>query len=173
MNILEEILQHKRTVEVPALKRETPLEIVRAHAEAAPWPRADFGAALRRADGRVALIAEVKRASPSRGVFVPGVFDPVVIAREYEIHGASAVSVLTDEPYFKGALSYLRDVAAAINIPALRKDFIVDAYQLYEARLAGASAALLIVAALDDAELADLHAATRTRSSARCAWARA
>jgi indole-3-glycerol phosphate synthase len=158
MNILDEILEHKRTVEVPALKRATPPSVIRARAEAAPWPGADFEAALNRADGRVALIAEVKRASPSRGVFLPGDFDPVAIAREYEHHGASAVSVLTDERYFKGSLPYLRDVAERVAIPALRKDFIVDAYQLYEARIAGACAALLIVAALDDAALADLYA---------------
>jgi indole-3-glycerol phosphate synthase len=157
-NILDEILTHKREVEVPARKRARALVQLRAQAEDAPPAPHDFAAALRRADGTVALIAEVKRASPSRGVFVPGAFDPVAIATLYQQHGAAAVSVLTDEPYFKGSLDYLRAISAAIGIPTLRKDFIVDAYQLYEARLAGASAALLIVAALGDAELADLHA---------------
>jgi indole-3-glycerol phosphate synthase len=157
-NILDEILARKREAEVPARKRALPLGEVRRMAEAMPAPARDFAGALHRADGNVALIAEVKRASPSKGDLVKGAFDPVALATAYEANGASCISVLTDEPYFKGALDHLRAVKQAVGIPVLRKDFIVDAYQLYEARAAGADAALLIVAALNDDELRDLHA---------------
>ncbi len=156
MSILDTILDHKRSVEVPQRKLLVPLDVVRREAEAMPTPR-DFAGALRKADGTVALIAEVKRASPSKGIFIKGEFKPVEIAQAYEANGASAISVLTDENYFQGHLSFMTAVKHAVNIPVLRKDFIVDAYQLYEARAAGADAALLIVAALDDAELRDLH----------------
>lgn len=154
-SILDEILEYKRTVEVPARARAVPLTEIRRRAEASPLPRRDFAAALRR--DTVALIAEVKRASPSRGVFVPGAFDPVAIGRVYADNGASAISVLTDEPYFKGHLDYMSMVSDAVSVPVLRKDFVVDAYQLYEARAAGADAALLIVAALEQGELQALH----------------
>lgn len=157
MSILDTILEHKRAVEVPQRQRERPLAEVRAAAEGSPIPR-DFAAALKPAHGRVALIAEVKRASPSKGDLVKGRFDPAAIAKTYEANGAAAISALTDEPFFRGALSYLSEVKRAVGIPVLRKDFIVDAYQLYEARAAGADAALLIVAALSDDELRDLHA---------------
>lgn len=150
MSILESILDYKRTVEVPARKSTLPLTDVRRLAEQAA-PVRNFAKALRRSDKHVALIAEVKRASPSKGDLVRGEFRPVDIALQYEAYGASAISVLTDEPYFKGALNYLTQVKQAVKIPCLRKDFIVDEYQLYEARAAGADAALLIVAALDDA----------------------
>jgi indole-3-glycerol phosphate synthase len=156
-SILDEILAHKRAVEVPERKRAAPLAGVRREAEAAPRPL-NFAAALRRPDGRVALIAEVKRASPSKGDLVKGAFDPAALARLYEASGASAISVLTDARYFKGSLEHLAQVRQAVRLPLLRKDFVVDPYQLYEARAAGADAALLIVAALDPAELADLHA---------------
>jgi indole-3-glycerol phosphate synthase len=157
-NILDEILTYKRDVEVPARKRAEPLSALRARAEAITEHPRDFGAALRRADGCVALIAEVKRASPSRGIFVPGTFDPVHFGRIYADNGAAAISVLTDEPYFKGALSYMTAVRDAVQIPVLRKDFVVDAYQIFEARIARADAILLIVAALSDEELRDLYA---------------
>ncbi len=156
-NILDEILAHKRDVEVPALKRAVPAAEMRRMAEGIKAPARDFAGALQRADGCVALIAEVKRASPSRGDLVKGTFDPVALASAYEANGAACISVLTDAHYFKGTLDHLRAVKQAVNIPVLRKDFIVDAYQLYEARAAGADAALLIVAALDDATLRDLH----------------
>jgi indole-3-glycerol phosphate synthase len=156
MSILDTILDHKRSVEVPQRKLLVPLDVVRREAESAPPPR-DFAGALRKADGTVALIAEVKRASPSKGIFIKGEFKPVEIAQTYEASGASAISVLTDENYFQGHLNFMTAVRRAVNIPVLRKDFIVDAYQLYEARAAEADAALLIVAALDDAELRDLH----------------
>ena len=156
-SVLDRILDHKRSVELPERKRMTPLERVRSAAESAGRPR-DFAAALRRPDGRVALIAEVKRASPSKGDLVKGHFDPVGLAQTYEANGASAISVLTDEQFFKGALDHLTQVKRHVQSPVLRKDFVVDPYQLYEARAAGADAALLIVAALDDALLRDLHA---------------
>ncbi len=156
-NILDEILTYKRDVEVPARKRVEPLGALRARAEALPDRPRDFASALDRADGCVALIAEVKRASPSRGVFVQGAFDPVHFGRIFAENGASAISVLTDEPYFKGALPYLTAVRDAVHIPVLRKDFVVDAYQIYEARVARADAILLIVAALEDAELRALY----------------
>ena len=156
MSILDTILDHKRQVEVPERRQRMPLDTVRRAAEVAPLPR-DFAAALRRADGHVALIAEVKRASPSKGVFIKGEFKPAEIAQTYAANGASAISMLTDELFFHGHLDFLTATKPTIDIPILRKDFIVDAYQLYEARAAGADAALLIVSALDDVELRDLH----------------
>ena len=106
--------------------------------------------------GRVNVIAECKRRSPSRGVLAP-VYDPVAIAREYEAGGAAAISVLTEPTFFDGALEHLTAVRAAVTVPLLRKDFIVDEYQLFEARAAGADAILLIVAALEQRALARLQ----------------
>lgn len=157
MSILQTILNHKRAVEVPAGKAARPLAEVRRAAEGAPLPR-DFGAALLRPTGQVALIAEVKRASPSRGALARGPWRPAELARTYEANGASCVSVLTDARFFQGGLEDLIAARAAVSLPILRKDFIVDAWQLYEARAAGADAALLIVAAMGDAELRDFHA---------------
>jgi len=119
--------------------------------------RRDFRAALRspRA-GEVALIAEVKKASPSAGVICPD-FDPVRMAKEYEAAGASCLSVLTDEEFFQGSLDYLRQIRAAVKLPLLRKDFIIDERQILEAIEWGADAILLIVAILDDAQLEHLH----------------
>jgi indole-3-glycerol phosphate synthase len=156
-SILETILEHKREVEVPARKKAVPLDSVRRLAEQTQTSTRNFAAALNRTDGKLALIAEVKRASPSKGIFIHGDFDPTAIALEYERTGAAAISVLTDEKFFQGHLDFLTRVKNATNIPVLRKDFIVDAYQLYEARAAGADAALLIVAALDDISLKDLR----------------
>jgi len=157
-SILDTILEYKRREELPRRKRERPLSSVRRDAEASGCPARDFGAALCRADGLVALIAEIKRASPSRGELARGAFQPEALAHTYAANGASAISVLTDERFFKGALNHLHQVRAVVNVPVLRKDFIVDPYQLYEARAAGADAALLIVAALDDGELRELFA---------------
>ena len=137
------------------------LNALRREAEAVTQPVRDFAGALRRADGLVALIAEVKRASPSKGELVRGRFDPSALAHVYAQNGATAVSVLTDEQFFKGSLEHLRQVRAYVALPLLRKDFIIDPYQVYEARLAGADAVLLIVAALDNAILRDLIALAR------------
>ena len=119
----------------------------------APPPR-DLAAAVR-APG-VSLIAEIKRASPSRGLLCPDL-DPEVLARTYEAFGASAISVLTDEHFFQGSLQDLHEVRHAVHLPILRKDFVVDPYQVFQARAAGADAVLLIVAALTDAELTSLY----------------
>ncbi len=160
MTILDEIFAHKK-LEVAAAKAARPLTVVRAESEASPIP-ADFIAALRKTEHAPrttpALIAEVKKASPSRGLLCPD-FDPLLLARTYAENGAAAISVLTDEKYFQGHLDYLRQIHAALpNTPLLRKEFVLDPYQIYEARAAGASAVLLIAAYLDPALLADLHA---------------
>ncbi|MDW8308934.1 MAG: indole-3-glycerol phosphate synthase TrpC [Verrucomicrobiales bacterium] len=160
-NILETIVAAKqREVErLPA--REITVEslcaAIRQHG-----PRRDFFRALQRPRaGDIALIAEVKKASPSAGLICPN-FDPVQIARAYEAAGATCLSVLTDEPFFQGSLQHLRAIRAAVSLPLLRKDFIIDARQILEAIEAGADAILLIVAILDDARLAAFHAlATR------------
>jgi indole-3-glycerol phosphate synthase len=115
----------------------------------------NFFAALT-SPGSIKLIAEVKKASPSAGV-IRAEFDPVAIARTYAQHGATCISVLTDEPYFQGRLEYLSLVRQAVDVPVLRKDFIIDTYQLVEARLAGADAVLLIAECLDDCNLRKLH----------------
>jgi indole-3-glycerol phosphate synthase len=117
--------------------------------------RRDFVAALRNASP-VGLIAEVKKASPSAGVICPN-FDPVRIAKEYEAAGANCLSVLTDEKFFQGSLDYLRQIRAAVKLPLLRKDFIIDERQILEAIEWGADAILLIVAILTDEQLAKLH----------------
>src|SRR5438128_8873646 len=114
----------------------------------------DFRAALQRPGG-IQAIAEVKKASPSAGVMRAD-FDPVAVARNYAQHGAAAISVLTDEPFFQGRLSYLSAIRAAVTPPLLRKDFLLEPYQLLEARAAGADAVLLIAEILDDAQLARL-----------------
>ena len=104
----------------------------------------------------IRLIAEVKKASPSKGI-IRADFDPVAIARTYQQHGASCISVLTDEQYFQGSLENLRQVRAAVDLPVLRKDYIIDPYQVVEARAAGADAVLLIAECLDDDSLEQLH----------------
>jgi indole-3-glycerol phosphate synthase len=154
--ILDKIVAAKRR-ELEQAKAERP-EVALRDAAAAAAPARDFFAAVART-GAVALIAEVKKASPSKGV-IRADFHPVEIAKTYEAHGARAISVLTDAPFFQGSLEYLRQVRAAVGVPVLRKDFILDAYQLYEARAAGADAALLIAECLDDAELRALHDTT-------------
>ncbi|MGC9396564.1 MAG: indole-3-glycerol phosphate synthase TrpC [Anaerolineae bacterium] len=154
--ILDKIITHKRE-EVDRQKQVKPLSAWVAEAESSPAPR-NFLAALR-APG-VSLIAEVKKASPSKGLLCPD-FDPARLARTYDANGAAAISVLTDARFFQGSLDDLRAVRQAVDVPVLRKDFFVDAYQVYEARAAGADAVLLIVAALDDATLHDLYALIR------------
>lgn len=135
---------------VAAAAHAEPLDALCARAHATP-PPPPFGAAL--AHG--GIIAEVKRASPSRGVIAAD-RDAVAQARAYAAGGAAAISVLTEPAHFDGSVGDLQAVAAAVDIPVLRKDFVVDAYQLFEARAAGAAAALLLVAPLDDARLAEL-----------------
>ena len=153
MTILDKIVATKRH-EVAHAKQHRPLASLQQQLEAAP-PVRDFRAALE-ASGTIKLIAEVKKASPSAGV-IRSDFDPVAIAGIYESHGASCLSVLTDETYFQGSLDYLQKVRNSVSIPVLRKDFIIDPYQLVEARLAGADAVLLIAECLSPDHLAQLH----------------
>jgi indole-3-glycerol phosphate synthase len=155
VSILAEILAAKAD-EIAARKDARGLvELARACSHVSP-PRG-FAEALRRTDdGPVRVIAEIKRASPSAGAIRAGA-DPVAIAREYEAGGASALSVLTDEKFFDGRLEFLGQVRDAVALPLLRKDFIIDPYQVVEARAAGADAVLLIVAALDDSTLGALR----------------
>jgi indole-3-glycerol phosphate synthase len=156
-DILDRILVTKRA-EVQQAAAVRPLAEVRRAAEARGGLR-DFSAGIRRklAGGQPAVIAEVKKASPSKGV-LRAEFDPAAIAASYAAHGAACLSVLTDREYFQGAPEYLALARDACGLPALRKDFIVDPYQVLEARALGADAILLIVAALDDARLRELEA---------------
>jgi indole-3-glycerol phosphate synthase len=147
--ILDQIVAAKRR-EVAARQADLPLAALQRQLPSAP-PVRDFRAALEHGDG-IGIIAEVKRASPSAGVLCAD-FDPVAIARAYERGGADAISVLTDEPHFQGRLAYLTAVRSAVRPPVLRKDFIIDAYQVVEARVAGADAVLLIAEVLAAREL--------------------
>ena len=148
MNILDTIVAQKRLELARLPSRDVDAAELRGLMEKRP-DRRDFVAALAAgARTGIALIAEVKRASPSAGVICPD-FDPVRIARQYETAGASAISVLTDERFFQGSLAYLREIREAVRTPLLRKDFIIDARQIREAIVWGADAILLIVAILD------------------------
>jgi indole-3-glycerol phosphate synthase len=162
MTILDEIFTYKK-IEVARRKQEKSLVEVRAEVQRAV-PPLDFAAALRTwqvIHGTPALIAEVKKASPSKGLLAPD-FDPVRLARIYQENGAAAISVLTDAKYFQGSLDYLRQIAAlAPRLPLLRKDFLCDPYQVYEARAAGADAVLLIAAYLESYVLRELYDLTR------------
>ncbi|WP_028997303.1 indole-3-glycerol phosphate synthase TrpC [Azohydromonas australica] len=156
-DILNKIVAVKHE-EVAAARAVRPLEVVRREAEALGGQR-DFVGALRAkvAAGQAAVIAEVKKASPSKGVLRER-FVPAEIAASYERHGAACLSVLTDERFFQGHADYLRQARAACALPVLRKDFMVDAYQVFDARAMGADCILLIAACLDDAQMADLEA---------------
>ena len=155
-SILADILSHKRD-ELVAARAARPLVELEAQAGAAA-PTRSLAAALRRApEEPIRAIAEIKRASPSAGPIRPGA-DPAAIAREYAAAGAAAISVLTDEAFFDGRLEFLAAVRAAVDLPLLRKDFIIDPYQVVEARAAGADAVLLIAAALELGQLGDLLA---------------
>ena len=148
--------------EVAAAKLARPLPALRAAAEAIAAPR-DFAGALRDkvAAGAPAVIAEIKKASPSRGVLRED-FDPAAIAESYARHGAACLSVLTDAQFFQGSAENLRLARAACSVPVLRKDFMLDPYQVYEARAMGADCILLIVAALDMARMRELESAAKT-----------
>jgi indole-3-glycerol phosphate synthase len=150
--ILDKIVTTTRA-EIERRKAAMPESALRAKLAVAPAMRNFFTPLA--APGRIKLIAEVKKASPSAGVIRED-FDPVSIAKTYERHGAACISVLTDEPYFQGRLEYLERIRAAVGLPVLRKDFILDTYQLIEARLAGADAVLLIAECLDDCNLRKL-----------------
>jgi len=157
-SILDKIVAYKLG-EIDAAKSARPLAEIKLLADQASPPR-DFLAALTKRDqaSRVSLIAEVKKASPSKGIIRED-FSPVEIATAYANSGAACISVLTDEHFFQGKLDYLRDVRAAVEIPVLRKDFILDEYQVFEARAAGADAVLLIAECLAPDQLLRLHQA--------------
>lgn len=156
--ILERILETKRQEVVAAKSRIPVAEQIARIGDLEDQPRG-FARALRamHESGGTALITEVKKASPSKGI-IRADFDPVAIAEIYQENGATCLSVLTDEQYFQGHLRYLSLIREQVSLPLLRKDFIIDPYQVYEARAAGADAILLIAAALDDQQLTDLAA---------------
>lgn len=156
--ILDEIIENTRR-EVGARKAQVPQGELEARLGEVEPPRG-FRAALERAEPKPAIIAECKHASPSRGV-IREPYDPVAIARAYEANGASAISVLTDANFFQGSLGDLTAVRGAVCVPVLRKDFIVDEYQVVEARAAGADCILLIACVLDSRQMHDLVQAVR------------
>ena len=156
-DILDKIITVKRE-EVAALFRQKPLSAMRADAESRVLTR-DFVGALRSeiAAGKPAVIAEVKKASPSKGVLRPD-FIPADIAQSYAEYGAACLSVLTDKQFFQGSIEYFKQARASCSLPALRKDFMIDPYQIYESRVMGADCILLIAAVLSDAEMKDMEA---------------
>ncbi len=156
-DILRRILATKER-EVAEARAQLPLARLEQQARQRGDAPRGFATALRRsiAEGRAAVIAEVKKASPSKGLLRAD-FDPAAIASSYAAHGASCLSVLTDREYFQGSPQFLREARAACALPVLRKDFLIDPYQVFEAAAMGADCVLLIVAALDDARLAELE----------------
>lgn len=154
MDILKQIIEHKRG-EIAQARQSVSMDDLRQRARDSAPPR-NFFQAVTKPAGELRVIAEVKKASPSAGVIRPD-FDPVAIARAYEAGGAAAISCLTDVKYFQGSLAYIQPIKQAVSLPVLRKDFIVDEYQIFEARAAGADAVLLIAEAIEsDAHLIDL-----------------
>lgn len=160
-DILQKIVAVKHEEVAAALGKKS-LATMRADAESRVLTR-DFEGAMRNkiAAGQAAVIAEVKKASPSKGILRAD-FIPADIAQSYAEHGAACLSVLTDKQFFQGSVDYLKQARASCDLPVLRKDFMVDAYQVYEARAMGADAILLIAACLDDAQMADLEAIARS-----------
>jgi len=160
-DILNKIVAVKHE-EVAAAKNRKPLDMVRADAESRVLTR-DFVGSLRAkiAAGQPAVIAEVKKASPSKGV-IRANFIPADIAQSYAEFGAACLSVLTDQQFFQGSVDYLKQARASCQLPVLRKDFLVDAYQIYESRAMGADAVLLIAACLDDAQMKEFEAIARS-----------
>jgi indole-3-glycerol phosphate synthase len=160
-DILEKIVAVKRT-EVALGQRRVPLMAMRADAESRVLTR-DFVGAMRAKikAGQPAVIAEIKKASPSKGVLRAD-FIAADIAQSYAEHGAACLSVLTDQQFFQGCIDYLKQARASCPLPVLRKDFMIDAYQIYESRVTGADAILLIAACLDDAQLRDFEAIARS-----------
>ena len=160
-DILNRIVTVKRE-EVAAAVRRKPLALMRADAESRVLTR-DFVAAMRTkiAAGQPAVIAEIKKASPSQGVLRAD-FVPADIAQTYTENGAACLSVLTDQQFFQGYVDYLKQARASCPLPVLRKDFMIDAYQIYESRAIGADAVLLIAAILDDAQMKEFEAIART-----------
>jgi indole-3-glycerol phosphate synthase len=156
-DILDQIVAVKRE-EVTASQKQKPFSMVRADAESRVLTR-DFEGALRAkiAAGHAAVIAEIKKASPSKGV-LRAEFIPADIAQSYAEYGAACLSVLTDKQFFQGSVDYLKQARASCDLPVLRKDFMIDVYQVYEARAMGADAILLIAACLDDGQMADMEA---------------
>jgi indole-3-glycerol phosphate synthase len=160
-DILNKIVAVKHE-EVAAGLKKVPLAAMRADAESRVLTR-DFIGAMRAkvAAGQAAVIAEIKKASPSKGVLRAD-FIPADIAQSYAEHGAACLSVLTDKQFFQGSVDYLKQARASCALPVLRKDFMIDPYQVYEARVMGADCILLIAACLDDAQMADLEAVARS-----------
>jgi len=160
-DILDKIVAVKRE-EVAAAVMQKSLAVVRADAESRVLTR-DFEGAMRAkiAAGQAAVIAEIKKASPSKGVLRAD-FIPADIAQSYAEHGAACLSVLTDKQFFQGSVDFLKQARASCDLPVLRKDFMIDIYQVYEARAMGADAILLIAACLDDAQMAEMEAVARS-----------
>lgn len=154
-NILQQIVETKKQ-EVAEAKKRVPLDDLKRQCASAEATRNFFAALTKTPNGLANVIAEVKKASPSAGVMKSD-FDPVAQARVYHEAGADALSVLTDEHYFKGHLSYLKMIRDAVPLPILRKDFMIDPYQIYEARAAGADAILLIAEILTDSQISDFQ----------------
>lgn len=150
--ILDKIIENKRS-EVERTKKSKPLDSLKSELQNLDSTKSFYESIS--PDGSTKVIAEIKRASPSKGV-LRSAFDPVEISKSYASGGASAISVLTDSRFFKGTLNHLRNVRSSVEIPLLRKDFIIDPYQVYESRFYGADAILLIVAALDSTVLREL-----------------
>jgi indole-3-glycerol phosphate synthase len=160
-DILDKIVAVKREEVAAALKQKS-LAVVRADAESRVLTR-DFEGAMRAkiAAGQAAVIAEIKKASPSKGVLRAD-FIPADIAQSYAEHGAACLSVLTDKQFFQGSVDFLKQARASCDLPVLRKDFMIDVYQVYEARAMGADAILLIAACLDDGHMTEMEAVARS-----------